>query len=488
MVDKSGRKAVIFLYWRSQFWLDAVTLLIEDLTRTRTNVSVVDISHLHRPSQAPWSIGNTKVSKLSAESDLRGYFLSLGASFETFSVMKSDTATLHESDSKALAIAVKSSMNNTFRSSFLGGFSHFEKFIWNRWFREATRIFFTARALLQHLNPDEVYITNGRLASQRAVSLACERLAIKCRFLEHSEFPGHLFNRSYRPHDRLAFQVDSLATAANMPVDEIEANTNLWIELRRKSGSVTNPFNNRWRVNSTHSEDLQRCVPLALFLTSSSDEFESLDLDWKEGCWNSQYEAFEQAWRELKPLGFKAVLRIHPNLGNKNFSDARQEMRQIAQFHSRNPEFQVVGHDSRLSTYSLLASSKVVVVYNSTVGLEASLEGKHTLTLNSCWYDNCADVLKVHKPEDLRNISSYLDREIDPTGAKYWVASQAVLDLPVSKAPIRLLGKGSLLVQLVRALLDKSILWLVFEKRWLVNRMATRILGLRTFRNSRWRL
>jgi hypothetical protein len=487
MAKKTGRTAVIFLYWRSQFWLDAVTMLIGELKSDGVDVLVVDSSHLHRPRQAPWSIGNAKFSNSGVESVLNHYFSSIGATFRSFPDLKGETASLDPSDREALQIAVKSSMNNTFRSSFLGGFSYFERFIWNSWMKDTSATYLTARSLLQSLRPDEVFVTNGRLSSQRAISLACERLEVRCRFLEHSEFPGSLFNRPYRPHDRLAFQVESSNTAMKMSADEIQTKTELWVGLRRKSGSVTNPFNSRWRQGAAPQEMTQGSAPVALFLTSSSDEFESLDLDWKEGSWSSQYEAFEQVWQELKYLGFKPVLRIHPNLGNKNFSDAKQEMQQIASFHSRNPDFQIVGHNSRLSTYELLARSKVVVVYNSTVGLEASLEGRHTLTLNSCWYDNSADVLKVHSLEDLRNVGPYLDRDIDPTGAKHWVASQAKLDAPVSKAPQQLLGRGTLPIQLVRALLDGSLLWLIYEKRWPLNRLATKLLGFRTFRKSEWK-
>ena len=486
MVENSGRKVAIFLYWRSQFWLDAIASLISSHVEFGDQVMVVDGSHLHLPKQAPWSIGGRVIRPAGIQAQLEPIFANLGASYMAFPKESPNFEALTPEDLLPLQIAVNSSMNNTFRSSFLGGQSWLERLVERRMLMETKRVFSSATLFLRSNKPDLVYVTNGRLSSQRAISLACEKLEIEPRFLEHSEFPGGLFNRSYRPHDRIAFQADSMAIAKELDPLDVEGHVANWTGLRRAARSVTNPFNSRWQIGHARKEVELDGRPIALFLTSSSDEFESLDLDWKEGEWDNQYAAFESTWQSLKTQGFRPVLRIHPNLGNKKPSDALHELRLVKKFHLSNKDFRIFDHNSRVSTYELVALSSVIVVYNSTVGLEASLESKHTITLNSCWYDNCADVLKVHSEAALREIPAYLSRQVVPAGAKQWIAAQAALDAIVPRSSKPALGQAKFIIQVLRSILDNSLFWLLFEKRWSLYRLATKLLVVRDGKASGW--
>lgn len=462
MTDKNAHE-VFFLYWRSEFWLQAALQQARKLASQGTQFTVVDMSHFHYPRQAPWRLSGKWVSPGGAHRALSHIFEEFGAHFTVLEVRKAgDGFPPTPSVKQSLETAVQSSLNNCFRQSYSNGLGALSRLVKARWLSKASSVKLSAERLLTDLGATRVSIVNGRLFSQFAVALAAQNLSISVTFLEHSEFPGHLFSRSYRPHDRVAFQRDVEKFARSEDRETIERLALEWENLRRKVKSTTNPFSVRWKATS--SEKLQN-ARIALFLTSSSDEFESLDLDWKEGQWSDQYEGFDFVLKSIGHLNLIPVLRIHPNLANKSPIDALAELKKVGKLSNDNPALRLVDHASRVSTYELLKDADLVVVYNSTVGLEASMMGKHVVCLNSCWYDDIAEVFKLHRRDQINLLETYLTNPVDSWQAKRWPATQMLQDRRISSASPVLI-RQNLLVQITRAIVDGSLLWIMFELRW----------------------
>jgi hypothetical protein len=68
---------------------------------------------------------------------------------------------------------------------------------------------------------------------------------------------------------------------------------------------------------------------------------------------------------------------------------------------SRHPELIVIWHDDFANTYSLLDITDAAVVWDSTVGLEASARGSPVWTAATSRYGLVADVHEVLSPEQL---------------------------------------------------------------------------------------
>lgn len=431
---------------------------------------MVDVSHFHYPLQAPWRVGKS-IKKEKQRRSLEQFFSTNGARFiDVQDLQPRRQSTLCDEDLKKLKISVDSTLNYFLRTTFRGGKSVYVKTWESKFMTQAISLYERIESLLVELpNIEVAYVVNGRFYGQQAAALPLNRLGIKIIYLEHSEFPGRLFMRPYRPHDRVRFQRDALEQAKNLAAEQLRLYSAEWMELRKGPHSLTNPFGVLWK-DGTVQKFVAKDKPIALFLTSSSDEFESLELDWKEASWASQYEAFEKIWTELSPKGFKPVIRVHPNLANKSIADAFREVKEVRSFLNRNPDFDCVDHASTVSTYDLLNMAEVVIVYNSTVGLEASLIGKRVICANSTWYDSCADVLKVHKIFQLKEIPNFLVRIPSQVGAQQWIAAQMMSDfeLPIQdESNILRMSKPH---QIIRALMDRSIFGIMFSARWKLSR------------------
>jgi hypothetical protein len=67
---------LIFLYWRSQFWLDVVSKIVKD--HPGENTIVVDVSGCTYPMQSPWRVPSTFER---GSNGVREMFSALGADY-----------------------------------------------------------------------------------------------------------------------------------------------------------------------------------------------------------------------------------------------------------------------------------------------------------------------------------------------------------------------------------------------------------------------
>jgi hypothetical protein len=143
-----------------------------------------------------------------------------------------------------------------------------------------------------------------------------------------------------------------------------------------------------------------------------------------------------------------------------------REIKEIRRFQSENLEFYILWPASPVSTYGLISYSDVVAVENSSVGLEASVEGIPVICSNSCNHDIIADVITVHGPEDLEKIDS-VSKTSDPLGAERCLAFRKTTSNSTPRNEPRVISHGYYKAWLlIPSLIDGSIFSVVFELRW----------------------
>jgi hypothetical protein len=319
--------------------------------------------------------------------------------------------------------------------------------------------------LIREFSASKVFVTNGRWSAQHATYLAARREDAKPFFFEAGGANRTTYLTDYRTQDRIKKQGHAIEATRMLQDSEIQARSNDVLAKNKGDnmyGSLWEESKNTWKGPRDS---------LALFATSSQDETASLDLNWNEASWDSQYEAFHAIWGKLKLRNLTPVLRVHPNLLNKGPSTARREIKEIRRFKSENPEFHIVWPASPVSTYDLISYSNLVVVENSAVGLEASSEGIPVICSNSNAYDIIADVVKVHGPEDLDKIDS-MSKISDPRGAQRYIAFTDMVQEPLPQNEFGVaLSNFSGIRLLVPSLIDGSIFSMVFELRWKIYRL-----------------
>jgi len=452
---------LFFLDKRNQVTLDLIAKINREYPEAR--LIVADVSSFHYPLQPPWRVPGLLWSR---SAKVLGIFDALGVEYVDCAKMQPIRTDFTAEESHKMGIAIRS----TIMSWYARGIRLrtrpplIEVLLNRRLTSQSQKIFSLTTELIKKFSASEVFVENGRFAAPHAIYLAALRESTKAFFYEvyPSTRSGLVIER--RVHDRIKTQ--SLALEATSILQDSAIKAYAKDALAKSRGGAG--FDSLW----TESKNAWKGPrdSLALFATSSSDEMYSIDLEWNEASWDNQYVAFQAIWGKLKLQNLTPVLRIHPNLLNKSPSAAHREIKEIKRFASENPEFYIVWPVSPVSTYDLISYSDVVVVENSTVGLEASAEGVPVICSNSCAYDIIADVVTVHGPEDLDKIDS-ISKTSNPLGAERYIAFRSMeVDLiPRNEFSVDI-SNFSKLKLLTPSLFDGSIFSIVFELRWKIYR------------------
>lgn len=455
---------------RNQFSLDAVHFLAE--TNLGEKFVFVDTSSETYPRTPPWRVPNSFENFGNPVQQMFGSLNLAYLDLKSF-ISEKGQANNNELDRlfKSCTSAVITGSKRTRPKKGRFSLSYFEK-LEKKLLSRALRSLAASDKIIDQTRPDTIYIFNGRMSHQKAATIASEKKCSDIWFLETNM--GKIVCRRYQPHDRVESQKHLAEVAKKLSKPEIESAVSAWLEGYSNSKGKHNIFAKPG--SPFKGEDNLKSERFALFATSSRDEYESLEFDWDGSNWESQYEAFGAAWKHLNNRGMSPVLRIHPNLLNKHPVHVIAELREVSQFLRENPEFTVISAGSKTSTYDLLPSTDLVVVHNSTIGLEASIRGIPVVCTNVTSYDNLADVHKFFDRQDHVNLAN-IPIKSNPYGAMRWVAAQDFLDLEIPPLANRIVLEGySRRKQIIRAFTDGSFVSVVAEQRWCFYRKVNRLI------------
>lgn len=243
---------------------------------------------------------------------------------------------------------------------------------------------------------DAVILINGRQPHQAACIEYAIESGLDWYSVEHGLKPREGFHfEPFLPQDFQSIQQKYLKKA--LPSDKNLCNFNStlhsWFKNQRYCGPSFGPGNSR-----KDSKLARASNTVFTIFTSSLSEYDFI-IQGQEKSW-SQYDALEKVVKKI--LGdfkeAKIIVRIHPNQRNYSWHDLVNLNRVL----TRLP-VEVVYPWSEISSYSLLDLSDYVVVWNSTIGLEAVYWGKKTLCLANSYYNLIVD-MPLLTPE---NISTF---------------------------------------------------------------------------------
>ena len=261
-----------------------------------------------------------------------------------------------------------------------------------------------------------VFIPNGRFPHQRMAIEAAKKNNASTYIFERGEEPETFFLQRYTTQDRIQTQLHASELTAGMSNLEIDNAADRWMQ-KRNGKNATNEYGTIWDDQDQEIDLGDK--PLGIF-TSSQDEFLNLGPDYQHHLWADQFEAIESVINLAYKRGYTPFVRIHPNLTNKAHSFFKKEIIGINLLKAKFPDLQIFMHDSKMSTYRLLAKCCSCFVWDSTVGLEASAMGIPVHTLAMSRYGELSDIRQVFSPEDLSK--SEFEWQVDPAGAKRYMA------------------------------------------------------------------
>ena len=259
---------------------------------------------------------------------------------------------------------------------------------------------------------DGIVCFNGRMEVTRAITYACERLAISYLTFERPWFSDGLH---FIPQENclLLKEVDRLSLQyRDIPLTERQA--------RRAAQLVASRFvranHKEWRVynlNPTHTEWPSNAVtgPKVLILPSSRNEIQGHP-DYIDS-WSSYTEGFEWVLDVLEVPIQNVVLRCHPNWGEKiGLRDGSNSENYYA-FWAASRGIYSIGSKETASTFDLIQDCDILLVNGSTAAFEAGASGKKIICLGHSAYQEAGIAVHLNGKSDynkLKHLESH-----DPT-------------------------------------------------------------------------
>jgi len=299
--------------------------------------------------------------------------------------------------------------------------------------REGRAVYRAVRALCATRDIALAYIPNGRFPHQKLAGLALRDAGVATRHIEKGEGANRAYVQDYAPQDRLKSQGAVDTVLEGLSGSEVDAIADAWLAKRAPAADSRNEFSTLWSTGIPEAVAAAResGSPVVGFFTSSQDEFLFLGPEWQLHDWEDQFSAFDALLSRFEAEGYSAFLRVHPNLATKAHECFVRERAGIRRLAARHPGLIVIWHDDAANSYSLLEASDAVVVWDSTVGLEASARGLPVWTTATSRYGLVADTRELLSAEQLE-AEGVTPWTVDPHRAKRFIAYLVLRDQDVT--------------------------------------------------------
>ena len=342
---------------------------------------------------------------------------------------KSPLSAEHED---VLDIAVRSALITFFRTDRPKTSRKSVRRMGENFTHEARGVYRGLRSLFaRHDDLGLAYIPNGRFPHQRMAHLAARDSGVEVLHFEKGETPHRSYLQPHAPQSREATQLAVEPVLRGMTPDDVERTAQEWLSRRGPTSDSNNQFSALWGADLPKPfAVLSAGQRVAGFFTSSQDEFAFAGPEWELHDWTDQYEAFHLIMQRMEKAGYRCYLRVHPNLATKAQDLYSRERAGVKWLAKRHPNLIVIWHDDIVNTYSLLDVTHSVVVWGSTVGLEASARGIPVWTTATTRYGLTADVREVLSQEQLDE-QGLEPWDVDAHAARRYIAYLVARDEPM---------------------------------------------------------
>lgn len=246
--------------------------------------------------------------------------------------------------------------------------------------RKAINVLLNFKELFDQLQPDELYLFNGRFAEVFPVMELATQRELPFYTIEAGAQNRYELFRNGLPHSIRIRTERMLELWRNAPAQDRLKIGREWFEKKRKRDET-------YEISFTKSQKQGR-LPAGfdhdkrniLLLNSSEDELKAI-MEWQTPLFKSQNEAIEQIVRFfIDNPTFQFYLRVHPNLGKVD-NVQMQEISGMA-----FPNLTIIPPGDPIDTYHLIDSCEKVISFGSTAGIEATYWGKPAILYGKGFY------------------------------------------------------------------------------------------------------
>lgn len=258
--------------------------------------------------------------------------------------------------------------------------------------------------ILKYVNPDRVCIYNGRSDDTKPIFQISKNMHFEIFSFEviedfNSDTLKKIIYRNHLPHDIIYNQkvIERIWEESEKKLDEKLKISNDFFYKKRNNIPTFDKVYTSNQLSGKIPENWNNSINNIVIFNSSEDEFFSLgDYFDNLSLFSSQLEGIEKILSHYENNNlFHFYLRIHPNLFGVKYKYHAKLMELDKHFDNVT----IIKSDDKISTYSLLDKAYKIIVFGSTIGLEAAYWGKVVILLAGSLY-YYFDICYIPKTED----------------------------------------------------------------------------------------
>lgn len=279
----------------------------------------------------------------------------------------------------------------------------------------AAKMLIAVRRLLEEMEPDAIVMTNGLFFAEQLMFEEALRQGIPVITYEKGKHLNHIVMARNRPVVRYEMDED-WSSWRDRPLTSEEDRSLDESMTSRQEGKVGNePL---WASMTSGREDLLKRLSLdparpiiSLFTNVAWDT----SVYGREGAFPNMLSWVVETIRYFADHPtLQLAVRVHPAEvrlpGQLSRPQITPEIQHI--FPELPPNVRLVPPGDDVSSYTLVGLSQALLVYTSTIGLEAAVEGKPVLMAGRVHYAGRGFTFDAGSPEDYRNLLTRLSNGI----------------------------------------------------------------------------
>ncbi len=246
--------------------------------------------------------------------------------------------------------------------------------------------------LLSQIKFEAVYLYNGRWADVRPVFDICKKQNVRVNVVESVNNGTTSFDREVfvnaLPQD-IHYRntiIDRIWNESELTKQEREKQASDFYIKRKNADFVRGDikiFTGNQNIDQL-PDNWDNTKRNFVIFNSSEDEFVAAGVEWETyQIFKDQETGLDEILSSFKDnLNCHFYLRIHPNLSAVNYGYHKR----LFQFGLKYSNVTIIPGDSKVSTYKLIDCVEKVIVFGSTVGVEACFWRKPVILIGSAFY------------------------------------------------------------------------------------------------------
>lgn len=274
--------------------------------------------------------------------------------------------------------------------------------------RREIEMYDVAERYAKQIEVDKIIFHNGRFSNYKPFLALSQNLHVNYLVTEHDYCDGKVMSHFVENNNVHEIEPCIKLMKENWEIgktrEDAEYLGKMFYERRRKgkaAGDVVYTKNQQKGLMPDNWDETKENI--AIF-NSSEDEFCAVSSQFDSyTLFPTQYDALKAIFEHYKNDTTKHFyVRIHPNLKNVPFKS------HLGLYELKYPNVTFIRPESPISSYDLMDGASKVLIFNSTMGVEATYWGKPVIALTYFYY-SAFDA--VHTPKNVDELWTMIDNK-----------------------------------------------------------------------------